>query len=379
MVWLADPARHRPARAAGALGAQVREHLDAAGLAAQGLDRDARRRCSTAISASAAIASSCATRCATAARRSRRCSTPSKAAGADRVLVLPLYPQYAASTTASIGDALARVAAPDPQRCPRSASSSTTTTTPATSTRSPQRVNEHWRRPRPARQARAQLPRPAAPHAALGDPYHCECQKTARLLGERLKACADDLVAVTFQSRFGRAEWLQPYTEPTLVALARAGRRTRRRHLPRLHVRLPRDARGDRPGGARRVPRRRRQASSATSRASTTSTNGSPRSPAIAIRHLQGWDTSPTRRPTPTPKRSRRSVGAPSPPARRPDAGRAAPGAPIARRCSARCDKRRGRAIVVPSRPARDPIRTRYKPQEEKDMRQLARPSSAPR
>ena len=56
----------------------------------------------------------------------------------------------------------------------------------------------------------------------LGDPYHCECLKTARLLAERLKV-RDDYVVVTFQSRFGRAEWLQPYTEPTLVALARAG------------------------------------------------------------------------------------------------------------------------------------------------------------
>ena len=57
---------------------------------------------------------------------------------------------------------------------------------------------------------------------ALGDPYHCECLKTGRLLAERLKL-RDDFVVVTFQSRFGRAEWLQPYTEPTLVALARAG------------------------------------------------------------------------------------------------------------------------------------------------------------
>jgi ferrochelatase len=56
----------------------------------------------------------------------------------------------------------------------------------------------------------------------LGDPYHCECLKTARLLGERLALKKDELV-VTFQSRFGKAEWLQPYTEPTLVELARQG------------------------------------------------------------------------------------------------------------------------------------------------------------
>jgi len=56
----------------------------------------------------------------------------------------------------------------------------------------------------------------------LGDPYHCECQKTGRLLAERLKL-RDGFVAVTFQSRFGRAEWLKPYTEPTAIGLARSG------------------------------------------------------------------------------------------------------------------------------------------------------------
>jgi ferrochelatase len=56
----------------------------------------------------------------------------------------------------------------------------------------------------------------------LGDPYHCECRKTARLLGERLGIEPARLL-VSFQSRFGRAEWLQPYTEPTLRALAKQG------------------------------------------------------------------------------------------------------------------------------------------------------------
>jgi len=56
----------------------------------------------------------------------------------------------------------------------------------------------------------------------LGDPYHCECLKTARLLTEQLRIKADQVV-VTFQSRLGRAEWLQPYTEPTLIEMARAG------------------------------------------------------------------------------------------------------------------------------------------------------------
>ena len=56
----------------------------------------------------------------------------------------------------------------------------------------------------------------------LGDPYHCECHKTARLLAERLGLAKGEWI-VTFQSRFGKAKWLGPYTEPTLVDLARQG------------------------------------------------------------------------------------------------------------------------------------------------------------
>jgi ferrochelatase len=56
----------------------------------------------------------------------------------------------------------------------------------------------------------------------LGDPYFCECQKTARLLATRLRLTPDEYL-VTFQSRFGKAEWLQPYTAPTVQALAQAG------------------------------------------------------------------------------------------------------------------------------------------------------------
>jgi ferrochelatase len=56
----------------------------------------------------------------------------------------------------------------------------------------------------------------------LGDPYFCECQKTARLLAARLDLDASQYL-VTFQSRFGKAEWLQPYTQPTVEQLGRDG------------------------------------------------------------------------------------------------------------------------------------------------------------
>jgi ferrochelatase len=57
----------------------------------------------------------------------------------------------------------------------------------------------------------------------LGDPYHCQCRKTARLLGEALADVLHRPVEVSFQSRFGRAKWLEPYTEETLARLAQGG------------------------------------------------------------------------------------------------------------------------------------------------------------
>ena len=55
-----------------------------------------------------------------------------------------------------------------------------------------------------------------------GDPYHCECQKTGRLLAAAL-GLEPGQFWLTFQSRFGRAEWIQPYTDKTLVELGHAG------------------------------------------------------------------------------------------------------------------------------------------------------------
>jgi ferrochelatase len=57
-----------------------------------------------------------------------------------------------------------------------------------------------------------------------GDPYHCECQKTARLLAAELEL-PDTAWQIAFQSRFGRAEWLKPYTADVLADLGRRGQR----------------------------------------------------------------------------------------------------------------------------------------------------------
>ena len=84
------------------------------------------------------------------------------------------------------------------------------------------RLKAHWREH--GRGERLILSFHGVPERSLtlGDPYHCQCHKTARLLAERL-GLAPDEVTVTFQSRFGKAKWLEPYTEPTLQALAAQG------------------------------------------------------------------------------------------------------------------------------------------------------------
>jgi ferrochelatase len=60
----------------------------------------------------------------------------------------------------------------------------------------------------------------------LGDPYHCQCRKTARLLAEALAPDFPDLrIEVSFQSRFGRAKWLEPATDAVIAAEAARGTR----------------------------------------------------------------------------------------------------------------------------------------------------------
>ena len=142
-------------------------------------------------------------------------------AGATRILVLPAYPQYSGTTTASIIDAVAQWS--------------------ATRRAIPElRFVNRYHDDRGYLQALAHgIERQWTEHGRpdhlvmsfhgvpertlhLGDPYHCECRKTARLLADWLQL-EPSRYTVTFQSRFGKAKWLQPYTEPTLRALARQG------------------------------------------------------------------------------------------------------------------------------------------------------------
>ena len=144
-----------------------------------------------------------------------------KAEGVTRVLVLPAYPQYSGTTTASVCDAVYAWAAktrviPELRFIHRYHDHPGYIAALAAS------VQRYWKAyGRPDKLVMSFHGVPART-LELGDMYHCECFKTARLLGEAL-GLEKSQYQVTFQSRLGRAKWLQPYTEPSLIALGKAG------------------------------------------------------------------------------------------------------------------------------------------------------------
>jgi ferrochelatase len=144
-----------------------------------------------------------------------------RAEGVTRVLVLPLYPQYSAATSASVFDAVAAWG----QRSrwvPELRFVQQYHDDPGYIAALASQVRAHWQRE--GRGSMLVMSFHGVPERTLhlGDPYHCNCHKTARLLAEQL-GLPQDQYSVTFQSRFGKAKWLQPYTEPTLQQLAREG------------------------------------------------------------------------------------------------------------------------------------------------------------
>lgn len=144
-----------------------------------------------------------------------------KAAGATRILVLPLYPQYSGTTTASVVDAV-NAWTRNLRLLPELRFVMRFHDDPHYIEALARRVLAHWTAH--GRPDKLLLSFHGVPKRTLvrGDPYHCECHKTARLLATRLGLQEQDCL-VTFQSRFGSAEWLQPYTEPTLRDLGRQG------------------------------------------------------------------------------------------------------------------------------------------------------------
>lgn len=142
--------------------------------------------------------------------------------GCDRILLFPLYPQYSAATNATVCDVAfetlaklrwqpaLRVVPPyfdDPAYIDALARS----------------IREHIAGlDAPPDMVLASFHGLPKRYLLEGDPYYCHCHKTARLLGRSL-GWGEDRLAMTFQSRFGREEWLQPYTDATLAQLARSG------------------------------------------------------------------------------------------------------------------------------------------------------------
>jgi ferrochelatase len=143
-------------------------------------------------------------------------------AGCERILIVPLYPQYAAATSATVADKAfdhlktmrwqpaVRIAPPwhdDPVYIDAVASSLEA---------------ELKKLPFKPDVILASFHGVPKDYLLKGDPYHCQCHKTARLLRARL-GMSEEQFRLTFQSRFGTAEWLQPYTDETVKALASSG------------------------------------------------------------------------------------------------------------------------------------------------------------
>ena len=143
-----------------------------------------------------------------------------RAAGVRRVRVLPLYPQYSTTTTASVADAIAMHGAGlqvsmlnDYHRDPGWAAAVAAS------------IRAHWEAN--GRGERLLLSFHGIPQRLVdgGDPYAEHCEASTRAIAEALGIARDEIL-LTFQSRFGREQWLQPYTQATLEALARGGVRT---------------------------------------------------------------------------------------------------------------------------------------------------------
>ena len=144
-----------------------------------------------------------------------------KAQGVEKVLVLPAYPQYSGTTTASVLDAVYSWASRT-RWVPEFRFINSYHDDPGYIQALKTRVERYWATH--GQPDKLVMSFHGVPERTLhlGDPYHCQCLKTGRLLAEAL-GLQKDRYTVTFQSRFGKAKWLEPYTEPTLVALAQQG------------------------------------------------------------------------------------------------------------------------------------------------------------
>ena len=144
-----------------------------------------------------------------------------KAFGAVRITVVPLYPQYAASATASVFDDVAAWMQ-NTRNVPQLRFLRSFPEHPGYIAALAASIREHWQMH--GRGDKLVMSFHGIPKRSvdLGDPYQSECQATAKLLANELQLDKQHY-AVTFQSRFGAAAWLQPYTQPTLEQFAKEG------------------------------------------------------------------------------------------------------------------------------------------------------------
>jgi ferrochelatase len=143
------------------------------------------------------------------------------AAGARRLLVLPMYPQYSGTTTASVIDAVTRKMN-SLRWVPELRFVNQYHDEPGYIDALVASIREFWKQH--GRGERLMFSFHGVPRKTLisGDPYHCQCRKTARLVVESL-GLADEEWVLSFQSRVGREEWLTPYTDETVEQLGKQG------------------------------------------------------------------------------------------------------------------------------------------------------------
>ncbi|MSR14001.1 MAG: ferrochelatase [Gammaproteobacteria bacterium] len=144
-----------------------------------------------------------------------------RTANVQQILVLPVYPQYSGAATGSVFDAVTRELL-SWRRIPAFRFIASYHDDPGYIAALASSVREHWQANGPSE--RLYLSFHGIPHRSVlaGDPYFDHCHATARLVAERL-GLAQDQWQVVFQSRFGRARWLEPYAAATFQAAARAG------------------------------------------------------------------------------------------------------------------------------------------------------------
>ena len=148
-----------------------------------------------------------------------------------KLFILPLYPQYSGSTTATVFDkvfeSIAKLRNPPSLRLRKSFHDHPMYIASIASD-----IEKYWSRNGKPDQLLFSFHGVPLRSLQDGDPYHCQCHKTARLVAEKL-SLEDSDWTISFQSRFGKAEWLKPYTTSTIVKLAQE------RNIKKLHVICP--------------------------------------------------------------------------------------------------------------------------------------------